>query len=423
MGSFVLADCNNFYVSCEKLFNPALEGRPVIVLSNNDGCVVARSQEAKALGIKMGEPFFKIKELCRGRGVCVYSSNYSLYGDISERVMEILSGIAPECQIYSIDEAFLRYPADMAASELFNICQELRRTIKRWVGIPISLGIAPTKTLAKAANHLAKKDRTAGVFDICSANIRQQALDNFPIEEVWGIGKRLKEKLNCMAIYTAGDFCRMDPLIIRSKMGVVGERMLWELRGLSCLEIEEEAAPKKSITCSRSFGRIVTEPQELAEALATFVNTACTKLRSQNSLAQAICVYLEALIEPGHPARHQYSICADLPQPTSNTPQVIAAAKHCLNKIFRKQDRYKKCGVILLDLMPEEHIIPDFFQAAPDPKRTVVMQTVDALNSRFGKDTVFFGAMGTDPQWKMRSGRRSRHNTTNWNCLPTAKAN
>lgn len=422
MGHYILADCNNFYVSCERLFNPKLEGRSVIVLSNNDGCVVARSQEAKQLGIKMGEPYFKIEKLCNTMNVAVYSSNYQLYGDISQRVMEILAQKAPEIQIYSIDEAFLKYPATLGAAELWSICIQLRRLVKRWVGMPISLGIAPTKTLAKLANDLAKKNQNVGIYDLSCPEKRNKTLLSYPVGSVWGIGSRLQTRLNAMGIYTAHEFSQMDPIVIRQRMGVVGERMLWELRGISCLPIEEDASPKKSITCSRSFGKVITESDELANALATFVNIACVKLRRQNSCAQALHVFLEAQIEPQQPQRRQYGMTKAFLQPTSDTAEIISAAKCCLHRLYHEKERYKKCGIILLDLQPEKNIVPDLFLGGINPKRKAVMQTVDALNAHFGKNTVFFGAMGTDSQWKARSDRRSEYNTTSWNKLPIVYA-
>lgn len=421
MNHYILADCNNFYVSCERLFNPSLEGKPVIVLSNNDGCVVARSQESKRLGIKMGDPYFQIKELCRLERVHVYSSNYRLYGDISRRVMEVLSEQAPEIEIYSIDEAFLKFPASFPAADLTTFCSDLRRLIKRWVGIPVSLGIAPTKTLAKVANDLAKKEPN-GVFSLSAPEVRKEVLHHYPIEEVWGIGSRLAKRLHSLGIYTTEDFYQANPSAIRSNMGVVGERMLWELRGVSCLELEEPA-PKKSITCSRSFGRIVTDPQELAEALASFVHNACAKMRRQGSCAKALYVYLEAMIEPGQRARRQYCTTLHFPQATHDTGQVITAAKQGLERLYCRHERYKKCGVILLDLIPENLVIPDLFLGGINPKRKAAMQIMDAINLHFGKNTLFFGAMGIDPSWKMRSDRSSQHNSTGWNRLPIAKAN
>lgn len=419
MSHFVLFDCNNFYVSCERLFDPRLEGRPTIVLSNNDGCVVARSQEAKSLGIKMGEPFFKIRDFCRHRNVHVFSSNYRLYGDLSQRVMCILSEVAPDIEIYSIDEAFLTF-SNIGQRALVEQCTEIRGLIKKWVGIPTSAGIAPSKTLAKIANDLAKKS-PHGVFDLTSPEIQHQVLEKTPVGDVWGIGSNLSLKLNRLGIYTALEFREADPSFIRSHMGVVGERVLWELRGVSCLPLEDAKA-KKSITCSRSFGRTITEASELAEALSTYVNTACLKMREQNSCTKAICIFLEAILDPQTGTRRHFSTIIPFSIATNDTPQIISAAKYGLTHLFCKSQRYKKCGVILLDLMPEETVLPDLFLPPLDPKRRHLMKTVDALNARFGKNTLFYGAMGTNPQWKMRSDKCSRHFTTSWSSLAIAKA-
>jgi DNA polymerase V len=422
MSHFVLVDCNNFYVSCERLFNPWLEGRPVIVLSNNDGCVVARSQEAKQFNIKMGEPFFKIKNFCKERDIIAYSSNYQIYGEISARVMNILSDQAPEIQIYSIDEAFLSYPTSMSAKEMWECCSALKKQIKKWVGIPTSLGIGPSKTLAKIANDLAKKDRTRGIFDLSSLSTQNDILNRFPVEDVWGIGSRTASKLHSLGIFTASEFRDMEPSVVRKKMGVVGERMLWELRGISCLPLEEESAAKKSISCSRSFGKTVTESSDIAEALATFINTASVKLRQQDSYAKAICIYLEAVLDIETGARSHTSNTTALPMPTNDTPKLISIAKQALKKIFCKGKSYKKCGIILLDLISESNVIPDLFLGGIDPKRKLLMETVDGINAQCGKNTLFYGAMGINPQWKMRSDKRSRFNISNWEDLPLAKA-
>jgi len=420
MNYFVLADCNNFYVSCERVFNPKLEGKPIIVLSSNDGCVVARSQEAKKLGIKMGEAFFQVKDLCSRHKVLVFSSNYQLYGDMSQRVMDVLSEMAPEIEIYSVDEAFLKYPGTIPSHEMYSICEENRRILKRWVGIPISFGIAPTKTLAKVANDLAKKNRDIGIFNLSDPVEREKILQKYPIGEVWGIGGRLRARLQALNIFTAGDFCKMDPVIVRRKFGVVGERMLWELRGVSCLGLAK-SAPKKSITFSRSFGRAVTEKEELAEALATFVSKACIKLRSQKGCAKAMYVFLESQLSSKEFVRQQFSAAVDFPMPTNDTPQMITAAKECLTQLFQENQRYKKCGVILLDIIPEAQVAPDLFLGGLNQKRSHLMHTVDAVNARFGKQSVFFGAMGVNTPWTGRIANRSGYNTTSWNRLPIAK--
>ncbi len=421
MAYFVLADCNNFFASCECLFNPKLIGKPVIVLSNNDGCVVARSQEAKLLGIKMGEPYFKIKEQCRCMGVRVFSSNFELYNNLSQRIMNILSEMCPEIEIYSIDEAFLKFPADLTSSELYLKCLEFKKKIKKWVGISVSFGISTTKTLAKVANDLAKKNRDLGVCDLSSPKQQKQTLENYPLNEIWGIGRALTKRFNTIGIFTAEDFCKMDPQYIRKKFGIVSERMLWELRGFSCLELME-VQPKQSITCSRSFGTIITEEADLAEALATFVHNACIKLRRQRSSAQALCIFLEAQIEPGKLQRHQYSTTVAFSEPTQDTPHMISAAKQALKKIFVSDKRYKKCGIVLLDLIPEAHIVPDFFSNPVNPKRKLLMHTMDFINDQYGKNTLIFGAMGVQPKWRMRKDHYSHSCITDWNVLPIANA-
>lgn len=422
MNYFVLVDCNNFYVSCERLFNPKLEGRPVIALSNNDGCVVARSQEAKKLGIKMGEPFFKIRDLCRHRNVVVCSSNYALYGDLSQRVMRILSSMAQEIQIYSIDEAFLTY-TDTTISEtaLIAHCTEIRRIIKKWVGIPVSIGIAPTKTLAKVANELAKKDALRGVCNLCSQSIQDEVLKNLPVEDIWGVGNRLKARLNALRIYTGAEFRDAEPSLIKQKLGVVGERMLWELRGMSCLPLEEPQ-DKKSITCSRSFSSTVTELSDLAEALATHIHTASQKLRQQKSYATALCIYLEAMIDPLTGLRKPFSAVIPFSMPTNDTGRMITAAKRELPHLFCEGMRYKKCGIILMDLVSESKVMGDLFLGGLDPKRQNLLHTIDALNAQFGKNALFFGAMGITQSWKMRRDQCSAQYTTHWDALATAKA-
>lgn len=410
MNQFVLVDCNNFYASCERLFNPRLEGRPVIVLSNNDGCVVARSQEAKQLGIAMGAPYFKIQDFCRQQRVAVFSSNYALYGDLSQRVMELLAERAPAIQVYSIDEAFLMFPA---TEKVALLCSEMRQMIRRWTGIPTSLGIAPTKTLAKVANQLAKKE---GIFDLSCPHMRDKVLHTFPIGDVWGIGGRSEEKLRALGIETAWQLAQMPAPTMRRTLGVVGERLLLELRGISCLPLTDVQL-KKSLAYGRSFGKPVADLFALSEALATYVANASLKLREQAACTAALYVYLETC------ERQHYSQAAVLPLPTNDTPQLITAAKSCLRQLFRKEERYKKCGVVLLDLLPQSAVVPDLFQEL-DPKRRKLAGVVDALNTRLGRHKLYYAAMGgkDDASWKMRSERRSPNYTGRWEELAVVKA-
>ncbi len=424
MPHFVLVDCNNFYASCERLFDPRLEGRPVVVLSNNDGCVIARSQEAKQLGIKMGDPFFKIKHFCHHYHVAVCSSNYALYGNLSQRVMEILGAQVHDIEIYSIDEAFLSYPSMMALDALATQCSRLRGLIKQWVGLPVSLGIAPTKTLAKLANSFAKKI-PAGVFDLSSPHA-QERLKSVPVEDVWGVGGGLQASFNAMGIYSAWELRTADPAFIRRHLGVVAERLVWELCGISCLAIMPPAA-RQNIASSRAFGKPVSCPLQLAEALSTYVNTACTKLRKQNYCASAIYVYLEAIM-PGYAGKGLCQATSmPLPFPTNDTAHLITAAKKCLHKLYVKGQPYKKCGVMLLDLLPENNVPQDLFGQNHAPKRQQLLQAVDSINAKFGKKTLFYGAMGTNPRgtnpaWQTRADFRSRAYTSSWQELAIAHA-
>lgn len=426
MSYYLLADCNNFYVSCERLFNPSLEGKPVVVLSQNDGCIIARSQEAKDLGLKMGVPYFKAKQLCDVGKVLVFSSNYQLYGDISQRVMNVLASASPEIEVYSVDEAFMRYPQTKKPEEIVAESIRIKQLVKKLVGIPISIGIAPTKTLAKAANNLAKRElkkkKDGGVLSLTDPLVRNAILENYPIEEVWGIGFQTSQKLRGFGVFTAWDFLNMDPLSVRKKLGVAGEKILWELRGISTQGLQK-VQPRQSISIARSFGHVVTEFSELSEALATFVCKACVKLRQQRSCTSAIQVYLESAsfsLDGG--GRAHSGTAASFVHPTNDTSQVISAAKKCLYQLFNEGEKYKKCGVFLLDLVPENQVIPDLFSGGLNPKRSCVMRTIDALNQRYGKNTVFFGAMGVHQNWLSRCDQRSQHNTTSWDHLPVVYA-
>lgn len=420
MPHFLLVDCNNFYVSCERLFNPRLEGRPVLVLSNNDGCVVARSDEVKKLGIKMGDPFFKIQAFCSHHSVVIYSSNYGLYGNISQRVMNTLKELAPQMEIYSIDEAFLTYPSHLPTETMMNEAAHLRNTVKKWVGIPTCVGIGPTKTLAKAANALAKKNRDKGIFHLNTVETQKEALSKMAVEDIWGIGSALKGRLNALGIYSAWDFREADPGLIRRKLGVVGERMMWELRGVSCLPLQS-IEPKKNIGCSRSFGTVVTEIHQLAEALASHVSSACRKLRKQKSCAHAIHVYLESAWDAQLGGRPAVSATVPFAVATDDIPFMIGAAKKALSVLFREGERYKKCGILLLDIIPEKNVALDLFTSSTNAKRKAVMATMDSINHSFGKGTIFYAAQGTQREWSMRAEKRSQDYVTQWDSLPIVK--
>lgn len=425
-----LVDCNNFYVSCERLFNPALEKRPVIILSNNDGCIVARSQEAKELGIGMGEPFFKVSDLCSKRDVVVYSSNYQLYGDLSERVMAVLATATPDLEVYSIDEAFLWFPESMSTKQVVETCVRVRQQIHQWVGIPTSIGIAPTKTLAKLATALAKESsngkrsqahhRKAPVT-LLSNGEWEPVLKTTPIRQLWGVGAGLEKRFHNLGIQTAWDLHESDPLLVRRKAGIVGERLLWEIHGINCLPLEK-AESRKSITCSRSFAEAVTDPKDLSEALATHISSACEKLREDGSCATAMQVFALTTIDPITEERNCYGTTLTFPIPTNDTPYAIGLATKTLHRWVKQGLRYKKCGVVMFDLVPEQQVAPDLFHEGQGNKRREVLNVVDAINARFGKNTLFYGATGIHPRWQMRCDHRSHRYTTCWDELATVRA-
>ena len=414
-----LVDCNNFYASCERVFNPRLIGRPVVVLSNNDGCVIARSEEAKALGIAMGTPAFKNEETFKRNGVEVMSSNYALYGDMSSRVMSVMRSQVPGMEIYSIDEAFL--VLDDAHGEVF--ARELRARVRQWTGIPVSVGIASTKTLAKLANRVAKKTpELNGAFDLTAAGNPDEVLGRVNCADIWGIGKQLAAKLAHGGILTAKDLKLADMAWVRRELGGVGERFARELNGVSCLELDEMPPSKKGIASAKSFGRPVESLAELEEALATYTTHVAEKLREGRLLASNVQVFVTT--NPFN-ATPQYNASAQttLLCPSNHTSDLIAAARSLLRGIYRPGHLYKKTGVFVTELVPEESVQLSLFDEPQNASpRKALQDAVDQLNTRFGKDTIRYGAMGTRQAWGMRQERKSRGFTTQWGELPVAKA-
>lgn len=422
MSYYVLADCNNFYVSCERLFNPKLEKKPVVILSNNDGCVVARSEEAKALQIKMGEPYFKISHLSKQKGLIALSSNYKLYGDISERVMTLLKEASHEVEIYSIDEAFIYYTHIMSKDELLSKIHHLKNLIKRWVGIDLSFGIGPTKTLAKTANYLAKKHRLP-VFQLMEEAKRNVIFQNIPIQDVFGIGSRLKERFYALNIHTVQELIQADPLFIRKKFGVIGERIRLELLGFSCLKLEKPNK-KKSITCSRSFGVVLKNESDLYEALSFFTAKGAVKLRKQQSVAKTLLIFLELKEEiDGKFRRIQLKKEITLHEASNDTSYLMKAVKIGLNEIFQEGLRYKKCGVIFLNLENEKNPVRDFFTPPTNEKKQLLMKTMDQINQNLGENKLFLGSVGTHQKWKMKSDFHSNLSTRDFKQLPHVMAN
>jgi len=419
---FALVDCNNFYVSCERVFNPQLEGKPVVVLSNNDGCIVARSNEAKALGIKMGEAFFKFCNVIEHHGVFVFSSNYTLYGDMSRRVFATLARFAPEIEIYSIDEAFL----NLTGFEKGNVTaygQKIRATVKQWTGIPVSIGIAQTKTLAKIAGHVAKYSaKVEGVLDLTIPEYRKEALAVTPVGNVWGIGRRLSKRLTAKGIETALQLSEVDDGWIRKQMGIMGVRMVHELCGVSCFPLQLSAPPKKGITCSRSFGRPVTTLNEMKEAVAAYASRAAVELRKQNSVAGHLTVYMMTNRFKVKEPRHNEEVSIKLPVATDNTGELIHYASGAVEKIFKRGYKYKKAGVILTELSPACQSQTDMFDSLDRDRMEKLMDALDAVNVQMGTRTLQFAAQGSTQPWSMRCERRSPNYTTNWNELMQAKA-
>ena len=418
-----LVDCNNFYASCERLFAPHLEGRPLIVLSNNDGCAVARSNEAKALGIPMGAPFHTLRDLIRRHDIAVFSSNYALYGDLSARVMQTLEMAVPRMEIYSIDEAFL----DLTGFSRIDpdpFCRDLRRQVRRATGIPVSIGIAPTRTLAKAANRVAKKSpHSGGVLDITDPSVREHTLAGLAVGDIWGVGPRWANRLEAEGIRTAVQLRDARPAWVRQRFGVVLERTLLELRGIPAIDWETAPPPPQSITCSRSFGQKITDAAQLREAVAHYTARAAERLRRRRMLARTLLVFIAASRFSGRDRPCHDTLSITLPEATDDTIRLTGQALRGVTAVHRPGFRYHRAGVLLLDLVPERGHQPSLFGDATDRSRSErLMRTVDDLNRRLGGGTVRLGAEGLRPAWGARQERKSPAYTTNWQELPVVRA-
>jgi DNA polymerase V len=422
---FALVDCNNFYVSCERVFNPKLENRPVVVLSNNDGCAVARSNEAKALGVPMGAPWFQFKELAERHGIIAFSSNYTLYGDMSNRVVAVLRGFCPHIEVYSIDESFLmlnglerRWPSRTAFG------QEVRRQVRQWTGLPVCVGLGPSKTLAKLANHLAKKrPEFSGVCDL--AALPEAAMHHYfsalAVSEVWGVGRRIAMQLQAMGIETVQALREACPKQIRRHFGVVMERTVNELRGISCLELEHVVSPRQQIVSSRSFGALVTAYDELREAVSQYMLTAAEKLRLQQSLCNAVHVFIHTNRFREQDRQYDNGMTVPLTQASSDSRRLIAAALFGLKRIYRPGYRYKKAGVMLMNLTPAETRQASLFSNI-DPRPEKLMRTIDGLNAEYGRNAVYLASAGIQHRWSALVEHRTPRYTTRWDELPKAGA-
>lgn len=418
-----LIDCNNFYVSCERMFNPKLEGVPVVVLSNNDGCAVARSNEVKALGIKMGEPWFKMEPFAKQHGIQAFSSNYSLYGDISARVMATLSTFSPRQEVYSIDECFLDL-AGFPAERLQDYGQTIRQTVKQNIGIPVCVGIAETKTLAKLANHCAKKGLAGGEgvcdFGALTSTQKSTLFANLPVGEIWGVGRRISEKLQGLGIDTVEALRTADPEMIRRNFSVVLERTVRELNDIPCIELEHATA-RQQIMVSRSFGQPVTSLDDLQQSVAYFATRAAEKLRKDGSVASSLCVHIRTNPFKERDPQYDSSLVVPLMQPTDDTAKLVQAALQGLQQIYRPGFQYKKSGVLLMGLHPKGIQQASLFDdVEEDTRASQRMQVMDAINRRMGKDTITLAASGVQRRWAMRRERMSPNYTTSWDELPRA---
>ena len=421
MDAVAIVDCNSFYASCERVFRPELADKPVVVLSNNDGCIVARSSEVKALGIPNGSPLFKVENIVRREKVHVFSSNYTLYGDLSRRVMEALALFSPDIEVYSIDEAFLNLRG-FERRGLAEYGRVMRDTVERWTGIPVSVGIAETKTLAKIANRLSKRSpKTRGVLDLTESVHRERALAITPVGGVWGVGRRYARFLERYGIRSALDFARAEDGWVRKHMTVVGLRTVRELRGIPSIEMDDAPPPKQQICVSRSFGRPVTECRDMEEAVASYVTRAAEKLRRQHSAAGSILVFMTTNRFRDDP-QYVGSTIAGLPVQTDCTRELLGYALPAARRIFREGYRFKKAGVVLGDIRPADEAQADLFDTLDRGTSRRLMTALDTVNSRFGKGTVAFAAEGIEKPWRTKFEKRSPRYTTRWEDLPIVRA-
>ena len=418
-----LVDCNNFYVSCERAFRPDLEGKPVVILSNNDGCAVARSNEAKALGIGMAEPAFKIRHLVDEAGLVMLSSNYTLYGDMSARVMSVLADHVPAIEVYSIDESFLLLDG-MPMTDFTPWARELRETVRRWTGIPVSIGIATTKTLAKMSNRLAKKaPKTGGVLDLAShPEWLDRALSQTEVKDLWGVGPAFTAKLTVQGIRTAKQLRDAEDGWIRKNLGNVGLRTVMELRGVAVHDLETEPEPRQSCCVSRSFGEATSSRDDVRDAVVTFAGRAAEKVRRSGLVAGVVQAFIATdRFRHGDP-QHSAAVSVKLPSPTDSTPRIIEAALRALGAAWKDGFAYRKAGVILLELVAPGDVPRDLFSPPPSPKSAALMGALDATNQRFGRDTLRFGGLiAEDAGWKMHQGNKTPGYTTSWEDIPVAK--
>lgn len=410
---YALVDCNNFYASCERVFNPLLINKPVVVLSNNDGCVIARSNEAKELGVPMGAPAFEYKHLFEQHDIKVFSSNYPLYGDMSSRVMTILGEYTPDIEIYSIDEAFMKFEGFDKYFDLYQYGLTIHKRILRGTGIPVSIGFAPTKALAKVANRIAKKfhKHWNNVYVMDSEEKRVKALKWLKVEDVWGIGRQHAKRLNAIKVFNAYDFTQLPDEWVRKNMSVVGLRLKHDLENKPSIGFEE-IKPKQNIACTRSFEGMISDKDLLKERIATFAGTVAEKLRKEGSHTRMVCVFLQTNRFRTDLPPYNPSIMFPVEFPTNSTLEVIRIAHMGLDRIYRSGYHYKKAGVIVMNITPAKNYQMNLFKGE-NPKHQDLMKVIDSVNRSTGKDVVKFGGMALDRKWKMKQERLSPCYTTN----------
>ena len=414
-----LVDCNSFYVSCERLFNPKLRNKPVVVLSNNDGCIISRSTEAKALGIKMGEPYFKAKNIIIKNNVKVFSSNYSLYGDLSRRVMRTLKRFNSEMEVYSIDEAFLDL-SNFPDNEIEGVGKEIRSIVLKWTGIPTSIGIAKTKTLSKVANHIAKK-KQSGVVSLIGVENIDPILEKVEVNDIWGVGKQLTKFYHKNGIYNAKQLKNKSNTWIKKSSNVLSSRTAMELKGISCIGLEKTSAKRKSCVVSRSFGQRIEDFQELKEAVASYSLNASEKIRSEALVAKSITIFIRTSPFQSRYGFYSNSKTIDFPIATNNSIEIVKAALSGLETIFKTGYSYQKAGVLLSHLSNSSNG-KNLFSSIQDEKINTLMKSIDNTNYRYGRSTLSLASAGVHKKWNMRRKHSSKIDTADFYCLPTIKA-
>ncbi|WGD35987.1 Y-family DNA polymerase [Olleya sp. YS] len=418
---FALVDCNNFYASCERVFNPNLEGKPIAILSNNDGCVISRSDEAKLLKLPMGAPIFKWESFCKTNGINVLSSNYPLYGDMSSRVMNILKQFTPDVEVYSIDESFLEFKG-FEHHDLNNYGNQIRKRIKKWTGIPTCVGIAPTKALSKVANKIARKfpNKTNGVYVIDTEEKRIKALKWIKIEDVWGIGRGLTKRLKAKGCKTAFDFTQLPNQWVKRNFSVVESRLKRDLEGIPTLQLDEDSKDKKMIATTRSFEYTYSDRDNIKERISTFATSCAEKLRKQGSCCHVIIVFLRSDKYKQDLEQHRVSTSVSLSCPTNSSLIISNCAVKAVMSIFKEGIKYKKAGVIVSGLVPVDNYQLNIFETE-NPKHVPLMQSIDSINSKYRSNKIKIGNQDLQRTWKMRQERLSPKYTTNINDIIVVK--